>query len=178
MKNNSLNLRKINITAMFIAIDFILVRFLKIMIGNTIRISFGFIPIIIISILYGPFWSGVTFAISDILGAFIFPVGIYHPGFTISAFLKGFIYGIFLYKRNISFTNIFFANIFVIFGINLFLDTFWLSQLISKDFSILFPIRLFKCFITLPLETFIFYFSWQHFFIKIPYISFLYKNRS
>ncbi len=91
--NKPTDVMKLNSTAMLVAIEFILTRYLKIMLGNVIRISFGFLPMAAVSILFGPWWSGIAFAISDIIGATLLPIGMYHPGFTVSAFLTAFIYG-------------------------------------------------------------------------------------
>ena len=44
-----------------------------------------------------PISAGVAYAIGDILGMMIFPSGSYFPGFTLTAFLTGVIYGVVLY---------------------------------------------------------------------------------
>lgn len=171
MKSTNLDLQKLNITAMLVAIEFILVRYLKVMIGGTIRISFGFIPMVAVSILYGPLWSGIAFALSDILGATLVPIGIYHPGFTFSAFLKGFIFGMILHKRDISWKNITIASIIVVFGINLALDSIWLAQIFNKAYLVLLPARVIKCATMLPIEISLIYYSWHRIFSKIPYVK-------
>lgn len=155
---------------MLVAIEFILVRYLKIMIGGTIRISFGFIPMVAVSILYGPLWSGIAFALSDILGATLVPIGIYHPGFTFSAFLKGVIFGFILYKREVSWKNVIAASFLTVFGVNLLLDSIWLSQIFNKAYMLLLPARIIKTMVMWPIEVTMIYYSWHEIFSKIPYV--------
>src|SRR5665647_1580567 len=92
MKNNSKVTRLITI-GLFIALEIILTRFLSI---NTpfIRIGFGFLPVAMLGIMYGPVWAGISYAIGDVLGMLIFPSGAFFPGFTLSAALTGIAFGI------------------------------------------------------------------------------------
>ncbi len=162
---------KLNSTAMLVAMEFILTRYLKIMLGNVIRISFGFLPMAAVSILYGPWWSGVAFAISDIIGATLIPIGVYHPGFTASAFLTAFIYGIFLHKKEITWKNIAMASFVVVFGVQLLLDTFWLTQILHKGIWALLPGRFVKAVIMFPVQVILIRFMWTQLLSKIPYVQ-------
>ena len=49
--------------------------------------------------MYGPLSAGVAYALGDLLGMMIFPNGSYFPGFTLTAFLTGVIYGLY-YTEN------------------------------------------------------------------------------
>ena len=60
--------------AVFIAIEVILTRFLSIQ-TPIVRLGFGFLPVAMLAILYGPIWAGVAYAIGDILGMLIWPSG-------------------------------------------------------------------------------------------------------
>lgn len=175
---NKMSIVKVNVTAMLAAIEFILTRYLKIMIGGVIRISFGFIPIAIVGILYGPLWAGITFTISDILGATLLPVGPYYPGFTLSAFLTGITFGLVLHKREVNLINIALACFIVVFGINLCLDTFWLSQIMNKGIMILLPARAIKSLIMYPIEVILIYLTWSQLLTKVPYIKNLHLSQN
>lgn len=116
--------------AILIAIEIVLNRFLSI---NTagLKIGFSFVPIIIAAVLFGPVRAGIIYCIADIVGAILFPIGPYFPGFSICAFLMGMTYGAFLYKKE---KVGFFRNILppviinnVILG--LLVNTFWISIL-------------------------------------------------
>ena len=90
--------RTLTALAMLIAIEVILSRFLSINAWN-IKIGFGFVPVVIAAILYGPLAGGIVGALSDFIGALLFPIGTYFPGFTLTSFLMGMIFGLFLYKK-------------------------------------------------------------------------------
>lgn len=96
MKNNSV--KKLVEISLLIALEVILTRFCSINTA-TLRIGFGFLPIAIIAMMYGPLSAGVAYALGDLLGMMIFPSGSYFPGFTLTAFLTGVIYGLVLYRK-------------------------------------------------------------------------------
>ncbi|MDF2678515.1 MAG: hypothetical protein K0Q97_2867, partial [Bacillota bacterium] len=81
-----------------IAIEIVLSRFLSLSAWN-MRIGFGFVPLAIAAMLLGPVKAGIVGAVADIIGAILFPTGAFFPGFTLTAFLKGVVYGLFLYKK-------------------------------------------------------------------------------
>ncbi len=171
MKKENQSILKLTMTAMLASIEFILTRYLKIMIGPAIRISFGFLPMAAVAILYGPIWAGITFGISDIIGANLLPIGPYYPGFTLSAVLTGVIFGLVLHKREITWLNVSIACFIVIFAINLGLDTFWLSQLMNKGVLALIPMRIVKCLIMLPIEIVLIKLMWDKVLSKITYVK-------
>ncbi|HBK85843.1 MAG TPA: folate transporter, partial [Firmicutes bacterium] len=74
--------------ALLVALSIVASRFLSI---NTpiIRIGFGWLPILLAGLLYGPGWGFIVGAIADFIGANLFPFGPYFPGFTLSAGLSG-----------------------------------------------------------------------------------------
>ena len=96
MKNS--NVKKLVEISLLIALEVILTRFCSIYTG-VLRIGFGFLPVAIIAMMYGPISAGVAYAIGDILRMMIFPSGSYFPGFTLTAFLTGVIYGVVLCKH-------------------------------------------------------------------------------
>ena len=129
MRNRD-RIRFICSAAILIAIEIVLNRFLSI---NTLglKIGFSFVPIVIAAVLFGPLKAGIIYCIADIVGAILFPIGPYFPGFSICAFLMGMTYGVFLYKKE---KVGFFRNILppviinnVILG--LLVNTFWISIL-------------------------------------------------
>ncbi|MGN0710400.1 MAG: folate family ECF transporter S component [Anaerovoracaceae bacterium] len=151
MRNNS-RLTKMVIVGLFIALEIILTRFCSI---NTpiIRIGFGFLPVAMLAIMFGPLWAGVAYAIGDILGMMIFPSGQYFPGFTLTAFLTGLIFGLVLYNKKITYVRSFFAALVVCGVLNLCLDTLWLYILTGQGILALLPARLLKVAIAIPIQT-------------------------
>lgn len=97
-QSSSAKIKKLITLSMLVALEIVLNRFLSI---NTIgtKIGFSFVPIVVAAFLFGPLAAGAVYALSDFLGAILFPIGPYFPGFTLCAFLMGFTYGFFLYKK-------------------------------------------------------------------------------
>lgn len=95
------NTRKLVMLALLTALTIVLARFLAFQI-QILRISLEFIPILIAAILFGPLAGGIVGAVADVLGYVIKPMGTFFPGFTISAFTTGFIYGLFFHKKQIT----------------------------------------------------------------------------
>ena len=126
----SAKIKQLVMLSLLVALEIVLNRFLSI---NTsgVKIGFSFVPIVIAAYLFGPVYSGVVYAVADLMGAILFPIGPYHPGFTICAFMMGLIYGLFLYKN---FRIGILKNILPPVLINniilgLFINTVWVSQL-------------------------------------------------
>jgi len=146
------------ITSLLVALTVIFARFLSVK-TDVVRISLEFAPIALSSILFGPVIGGITGLISDIIGATLFPSGTFFPGFTISAFITGLIYGLFLYKKQLSFIRIVFAVFTKVIVIDLLLVTTWLIILYHIPLQSLIIARIIKCVIEIPIEVVILYFA-------------------
>ena len=138
--------------ALLIAIEVVLTRFLSF---NTqfLRIGFGFLPVAVMGMMYGPVWAGIGYAIGDVLGMLIFPSGPYFPGFTLSAFLTGLVYGLLLYKKEVTWQRTLIASMIISVVINLGLDTLWLSILYGKGYIPILVGRLVKFPLAVAIQT-------------------------
>ena len=134
--------RTLTTLAMLIAIEVILSRFLSINAWN-IKIGFGFVPVLIAAILYGPLAGGLVGALSDFIGAVLFPIGTYFPGFTLTSFLMGLVFGLFLYKKQGWLPGLAAVGINQ-FILGLFLNTFWISVLYGSPYVPLLATRVFQ----------------------------------
>ena len=147
--------RKMAVIALLIAMEVILTRFLSIQ-TPIIRIGFGFLPIVVTAILYGPLYAGVAAAMADFLGAMLFPIGVYFPGFTASAFLTGAVYGLFLYKHKTglkqSLLHISAAALIVTVILQLALDTWWVSIITGSPYTQWLAVRAVRTAIMLPIQ--------------------------
>ncbi|HHT20972.1 MAG TPA: folate family ECF transporter S component [Tissierellia bacterium] len=123
--------RRLTAFALLIALQIILTRFLSIQ-TPVVRISFFFVPIAISAILFGPWVAGMLAAVADVMGFFLNPVGTFHPGFILSAFLTGVVYGLFLYRKEVTWLRIALAALMVSLLINLGLNSLWLSQILGQ----------------------------------------------
>ncbi len=156
-------IKKVVIAALLLAIMIISDRFLSF---NTtfFTINVSFIPSLITAILLGPIYSMLVFGLTDYIGAHLFPFGEYFVGFTISAIIKGLIYGVFLYpglKEKFLSTkvgqskfgdvisnillpkdsstkrfiiNLIISSVIVRFIVNIFLQALWLNILFGKAY--------------------------------------------
>ncbi|MFO8068489.1 MAG: folate family ECF transporter S component [Alkalibacterium sp.] len=108
-----------------------------------VRITFSFLPNALIGLLFGPWVGAVAAALSDILGFIIGGgVGGFFPGFTLSAFLSGLSYGVFLHKKKVTKKRVLMAVAFNTLFVNLMLNTLWLHILTQNPIAVLLPPRL------------------------------------
>ena len=149
MKN--INTKGLVYLSLFISLEVILTRFLSIQ-TPILRIGFTFIPIAVSAMMFGPFFSGISAGLADIIGMMLFPSGAYFPGFTFTAFLSGVVYGVFLYNKTVNLFRISAAVIIVSLFINLGLDTVWLWMITGKGIMLLLPARLIKCSAMIPIQ--------------------------
>ncbi len=162
-----------------IALDVILTRFLSIQ-TQFLRIGFGFLPVAVAGIAYGPFWGAVTGAVGDILGMIIYPPAEYFPGFTLTALLTGLIFGLLLYRKPVTVPRVLLASAVVCIALNLLLDTLWLDIMYGNSFIALLPARAVKCVINIPIYTLLIRILWETHFPKFrslnrysPFIEFI-----
>lgn len=145
------DVKMIAVMGIMIALEIVLHRFISIQ-TPTLQIHFGFIPIVFVAIFYGPLYAGLSWAIADILGTLLFPTGALFFGFTITAFLSGMIYGIFLYKSKSNFVNVVIAVLIINIFFTLLLDLYWIYLITGKGFMLLLPERIIKCLVMIPIQ--------------------------
>lgn len=150
MKKKKISTQMIVIMGFMIALEIVLSKLVSINI-SFLRIGFGFLPVAILAILYGPIWAGAAYAIGDLIGAFVFPTGAFFPGFTITAFLTGVIFGLVLYRKKITFWRALLASALVCIICNLLLNTYWLTFIIGKGFKVLLASRAVKELVAIPI---------------------------
>ena len=105
------------------------------------RIGFGFVPMAIAAILYGP-WGALTVGvIADVLGSTLFSTG-WYPPLTITATCYAITFGVLLYnKYNPGFVRIIIAALIYNFIFSMLLQTYLLTFLTGKGFMLLLSTR-------------------------------------
>ena len=149
------NTRTMIFMGLMVAMSIILTRILAVPIGETIRISFGDVPIILAGILFGPLAGAVTGAAADIVGVMLKSQGGFFIGFTLSSALTGFIPGLFFLRRKaekVSLGKIILIVTLITVFISLILNTYWLTILVGKGFFVILTPRLLVRAIIAPLE--------------------------
>ena len=158
------NIQVLSIAAMLTSLAIIAI-FFKIPLAPSLEIRLQAIPIAIAGALFGPGISASIAGISDLVGVLIRPSGPFFPGFTISTILTGLIYGVAFYQKEKSFLRIFLTQLIISLGINLFLNTYWLSLLLGKGYLALLPGRVLKEVIMVPILSSLQYIVFQ----KVPF---------
>ena len=93
--------KRLCIMGILTALKIILERVLSVSIGNYVRISFSFIPVAVSGMLLGPVSSTLVATVADLLGTLLSGQAPF-PGLTVVAALTGFLYGAFLYHKEVS----------------------------------------------------------------------------
>lgn len=153
--------KKIVILALFITLEIILSRYLSIT-TPIVKIGFTFLPICLSAIIFGPVTAGLAAALADVIGFMLNPFGLFFPGFTFSAFVSGFIYGIILYKKEITFLRTALACVLIALLVYLGLDTIWVWILTKDAIYGLLPIRIVKVLIMLPIQVITIMVTWKY----------------
>lgn len=141
------------ITGMLIALSLVIDRATTIVISDTLHISFVFLTKAVIGMLFGPVAGLYAGALNDIVGYIAYPKGGFFPGYTLSAALTGFLYGLFLYKVRIRWWNAVAAQASVTVLVNLFLNPLWMTITNGDAMWLLWLARLPKNLIMFPIET-------------------------
>lgn len=147
--------RKIILISVLIATTIVLQRFLAFR-TPIIQINFMFVPIMIAGILLN--WPSAIFVatVSDLIGAILFPSGSFFFGYTLTAFLTGFVSGVCLYRPSgvtldRGFVLRLVACILIItILLNGGLNTIWVLIMSKNASNIIIPIRIIKQLVMVP----------------------------
>lgn len=126
-------LRDLILLGIVVAMKIVLSRFT---IGTTmVHVGLGFIGSVILGYLFGPVWGAVGGGISDLVSSALFAnEGGFFIGFTLSAMVGPFIYGLLFYKKPIKIWRIILAVLLTTVIVNILMNTMWLHFLYGLDF--------------------------------------------
>lgn len=146
----SKNIKKITATAMLLALEIILSRFLSYSVWNS-KIGFGFVAVALCAALFGPAYALILGGLADFLGAVLFPIGPYFFGFTLTAMLTGLCFGILLYKKTNA-LKLFICVFINQFILSLVVNSLWIHLLYGTPFSAVLISRIPQAFILLIVQ--------------------------
>ena len=152
MKGKKVSTEVIVMTGFMTALSIVLSKLVSINI-SFLRIGFGFLPIAVRAILYGPVIAAIGYGLADLIGAWLLPTGTFFPGFTVSAVLTGLIFGWILYKKEVTIARALLASALVCLIVNLLINTYWLTFIIGKGFKVLLASRAIKEVVAIPVMT-------------------------
>lgn len=148
--NKKWNTKTMTTTAVLVAAAVVLSRFLSINAWN-LKIGFTFVPVFLAAYLYGPWVGGLTGGLADFIGAVLFPIGAYFPGFTLTCILTGILFGLLLHNKQ-TMKRVLLAAAVNQLVLGLILNTLWISVLYGSAFRLLFFTRAMQCVVMLPVE--------------------------
>ena len=132
------------------ALEIVLSRFLSLNAWN-LKIGFSFVPVALAGMLFGPLAGGIVGALGDFLGAVLFPIGPYFPGFTLTAFLTGLVFGLFLHRKRTALPVLGAVAVNQLL-LSLLLNTLWISILYGSPYLPLLSTRVVQCAILAPVQ--------------------------
>lgn len=156
-KDNMGALVMLSSLAMLTALEVILSRLVPVVSSQQIKVSFAFLPVAIAAYLYGVKGGAIVGGVSDVIGALMFPVGEFFPGFTVTAILEGLCFGIFLGKKSDGKMNAFLRSFIsviitqVIFSLGL--NTFWLSYMYHSPYWGVFVPRIVQTLVMIAVQS-------------------------
>lgn len=143
--------QKLALTGLLTALQIVLARILGIR-TPVVTISLSFIPLVLMALMVGVLPTIFSAAAADLIGAMLFPIGAYFPGFTLSAGLTGLIYGLLLYQKPKRFWRVTLACVLNNTLVTVAMGTYWLYIITGKGYLVLLPSKLMQAGIMLPLQ--------------------------
>ena len=138
--------------AMLLALQIIL-GMLTIPVGQSIQITFDYLPACVTAMLFGPVPAFLTGALADLISFVLRPTGAFHPGFMLSPALAGVIYSLFFYRRDpLRLWHFILARLLAAALCNVCLNSIWLLQLYGQTAWAWIPGRILKNAVELPVS--------------------------
>ncbi len=163
-------LRSLTGLGMCLALGVILSFFFSVQLSQELKLTFSFLPLALIGMMYGPSCGFIAGAALDLICYVIKPTGPYFPGFTLTTALTGLVFGLFLYKGQTKLWRMAAAKVLINLLLNLLLNSLWLKLLYGSAFWAMLPTRLVKNAALLPIEIAL---LWL---ILVPVRKYLMKN--
>lgn len=125
--------------------------------SDTLKITFSFLTMSMIGYLYGPTCGIICGFVLDNVKFFIKPSGAYTPLFTIVEMSAGLLYGLLLYKKDVTLVRCFVTKFTVSLICNILLTPWFLDILYGKGFIYYASSRILKNLILWPIESILMY---------------------
>ena len=154
----------LTVSAVFVALNIVITRLFSITI-DPVRIGFGFLPIALGAMLYGPLVGAAISVVADTLGALL-TTGIWW-GFTVSAALHGLTYGLFLYRRQKTWLSIGLCVLVQAVLIDTLLGALWYRVFMGMPFVAALIPRGIEALVMIPVKTLVIHSVWRYIGVRI-----------
>ena len=169
--------RCLALTALLIAMNIALdLMGLELRLPPDLKIGFGFLANAAVGMLFGPSVAMMAGVCTDLLGYIAggFSMGMYFPGFTLTAVVAGLFWGLWLYPCRVSVWRAIAAKTCINVFCNIGLNTLWLTMTGGKAMGVLLVARVPKNLLMLPVEIVVLYFGMKlvnRFYQMLPAVS-------
>ena len=131
--NKKISVNVLTQVAVLLAMEVVLSRFFSIATPVT-KFSFAFVPLALCGALFGPVYGGIMGALADLLGAILFPIGPYFPGYTLNNALHGVALGMALKEGRRKWWQLVLALVFNHVVVGIFLAALWGHMLTGNPY--------------------------------------------
>lgn len=125
--------------------------------SSYLRVGFGFATTPVAAYLFGPCIGAFVAALSDIICLIVKPTGAWLFTYTLSMGVEGMIYGLILHRRKVTFIRVFLCRLAVMVAVNIILNSIAIAPTAANGLLGIFPARIIKNLILLPIQAFIIY---------------------
>ncbi|MBO4264676.1 MAG: folate family ECF transporter S component [Clostridia bacterium] len=150
------SVRSLCVCALIVALR-VALKSISIEVAPSLSITFGFFANALGSMIYGPLAALVGGAVSDTLGALIFPSGPYFFPFIFVEMLGSFLFALFLYRQKVSVLRVFLSRFAVSFLCNIICTSAlmipYYQIFYNKDYTFLTLPRVIKNIMLFPAES-------------------------
>ncbi len=147
-------LRSLILAAVIVAIR-VALKNLYIPVGESLKISFGFLFAAVGGSVYGPALGFLAGTVSDLIGFAVAPSGVFNPVYTLIEAAAGLLYGLFTYRQKITFGRILLTKASVNLFINIIANSTANGILMGKGVYYYMVPAVFKNIVMLPFEVFL-----------------------
>ena len=150
------NTKMLVFAALMIALR-VALKSLNIPVAADLRIGIGFLVNAFGAMTFGPVVAVAAAAVSDTLGAILFPTGMYFFPFIFIEIAGSLIFALFFYRTRITVTKIIWSRFCIDFFVNIVLQTpvmyLYYQMMLGKNYRIFNLERVIKNLVMLPIES-------------------------
>lgn len=153
-----INTHMITVMGLLIALIVVLSNILAIE-TQLLKVTFEFIPKMVMGMLFGPFWTAIGAVLADIIGNTMFAKAPFFIGFTLNKAIEGMIYGYFFFNKKVTWKNTILSTLLITLIIQLCLTPIWLATMYNIPLNSweIWSVRLVKSTLMLPIQSIIMY---------------------
>ncbi len=154
IKASALELRSTRslVTCALLVALYVVTNTLSVYVTPSLKLTFSFLAFGLLGYRFGIVTGGLAGIACDLAAYLIRPSGPLHLGFSLSAVLTCAVFGLFLYRRELSLWRVIVSRTVINLFINIALNTYWLSNLYGKAYIVWLTERSLKNVFLLPIE--------------------------